>query len=242
MRRVSLLRLVSTGFVASLGLLVASSGCADNNSTLFIKGVLLESGDNCVFEADGESALLLSGILDVSLRSTYVMPLLLGNQLIPRGDSDKLRTETARVVIRGAVVEVLSADGSETLASFSTNAGGFVDPASGENPGWGVTFVNAVSSDLAERLDGELAPLASRELNVSVYVYGDTLGGDEVESSTLTYPLFVCKGCLVDCSTGNVTTGMCDTYPEGGLEVGCFPGQDGLTPCQLLTDPSQFCG
>lgn len=242
MRRVSLLRLVSIGLVATLGLLIAASGCADNNSTLFIRGVMSQSGSDCVFEPDGESPLLGSGVMDVAVRSTYVMPLLVGNQLIARGDADKLRTETARVVIRGAVVEVTSADGSRTYASFSTNAGGFIDPASGENPGYGITFVNAISGELAGELRGSLALGESEELNVSVYVYGDTLGNDEVESSTLTYPLFACNGCLVDCSTGNLSSGSCKSYPEDGLEVGCFPGQDTLTPCQLvLTDPDPYC-
>jgi len=241
MRRASPLRLITTACLLAGVTLLATASCADNDSTLFIKGAMVSTGDECVFEAEGDAALRLSGVMDVAFASTYVLPLLVGNQLIARGDSDKLRTETARVIIRGAVVNVLSADGATTYASFSTNAGGFVDPASGTDPGWGVSFVNAVSTPLAEDLRNELAAGESRELNVSVYVYGDTLGGDEVESSTLTFPLFVCNGCLVDCSTAD-DFGDCSEFPPEGLELGCFPGQDEPVPCQLLREPEDFCG
>ena len=240
MRRASPLRLISTACVLGGATLLASAGCADNDSSLFIKGAMAPTGE-CIFEAEGDAALALTGIMDVAYASTYTLPLLVGNQLIARGDADKLRTETARVVIRGAVVNVLSADGTSTLSSFSTNAGGFVDPSSGTDPGWGVSFVNAVSNELATQLQSELALFESRELNISVYVYGDTLGGDEVESSTLTFPLFVCNGCLVDCSTAD-SVGRCDVFPPEGLELSCFPGQDSALPCQLLTDPEAYCG
>lgn len=241
MRRASPLRLISTASVLAVATLLATASCADNDSTLFIKGAMFASGGECVFEAEGDAPLLPSGTMDVAYASTYVMPLLVGNQLIARGDADKLRTETARVVIRGAVVNVLSADGAVTRASFSTNAGGFVDPASGTDPGWGVSFVNAVSSDLARELRESLAPFETEELNISVYVYGDTLGGDEVESSTLTFPLYVCNGCLVDCSTASDFE-SCAQFPSDGLELSCFPGQDDLYPCQLVPNADQYCG
>lgn len=241
MRRASPLRLITTASVVAVATLLATASCADNDSTLFIKGAMLSSGTECVFEAEGDAPLLPSGVMDVAYASTYVMPLLVGNQLIARGDADKLRTETARIVIRGAVVNVLSADGAVTRASFSTNAGGFVDPASGTDPGWGVSFVNAVSTELAQELRGSLAPFATEELNISVYVYGDTLGGDEIESSTLTFPLYVCNGCLVDCSTAS-DFDNCEQFPPDGLELSCFPGQDSPVPCQLVEDPDQFCG
>lgn len=241
MRRAFTLRLITTASMLAGTTVLATASCADNDSTLFIKGTMLSSGGECVFEAEGDAPLLPSGVMDVAYASTYVMPLLVGNQLIARGDADKLRTETARIVIRGAVVNVLSADGTASRASFSTNAGGFVDPASGTDPGWGVSFVNAVPTSLVQELRDSLAPFASEELNVSVYVYGDTLGGDEVESSTLTFPLYVCNGCLVDCSTAS-DFDSCDEFPPDGLELNCFPGQDAPVPCQLVDGSDQFCG
>lgn len=241
MRRASPLRLITTATLLATTTVLAAASCADNDSTLFIKGSMLSVGNECIFEAEGDAPLLPSGVMDVAYASTYVMPLLIGNQLIARGDADKLRTETARVVIRGAVVNVLSADGSTSLDSFSTNAGGFVDPASGTDPGWGIAFVNAISSKLAGSLRNSIAAFDTQELNISVYVYGDTLGGDEVESSTLTFPLYVCNGCLVDCSTAS-DFDDCTQFPPEGLELSCFPGQDAPVPCQLLSNPDQYCG
>jgi hypothetical protein len=241
MRSVSPLRLLSTGLALAAGSLATASGCADNESSLFIVGVLLSEGGNCIFEAEPDSAILGSGTLDVAIARTYAMPLLVGNQLVARGDSDKLRTETARISLRGAVVTVLRADGNTTLQSFSTNATGFVNPATGSTPGWGITLVNAIPSSLGRSLFDQLPRGDSMELNVTVSVFGDTLGGDEIESSTITFPLFVCNGCLVDCSTVNSLNGSCATFPEDELEVGCFPGQDAATPCQFADDPENIC-
>ena len=242
MRSVSPLRLISLGLMIGLASCLSLAGCADNDSSLFIKGVLVpEEGDGggCRFTPEGDATLLLSGILDFSIRGTYAMPLLLGNQLIPRGDADKLRTETARIVIRGAVVTVLEAGSNEELDSFTTNASGFVDPASGSNPGWGLSIVHAIPSRLEERLALQLNE--SIELNIAVSVFGDTLGGDEVESSTITFPVFACRGCLVDCSTAGFD-GTCSTVPEStDLEVHCYPGQDAPTPCQYSDDAAAIC-
>ena len=125
MRRASPLRLISTACVLGGVTVLATASCADNDSSMFIKGAMAPTGE-CIFEPEGDAVLVLGGIMDVAYASTYTLPLLVGNQLIARGDADKLVTETARVVIRGAVVNVLSADGATTFRSFSTNAGGFV--------------------------------------------------------------------------------------------------------------------
>ena len=92
-----------------------------------------------------------------------------------------------------------------------------------------MSFVNAISSDLARQLREELALFQSQELNISVYVYGDTLGGDEVESSTLTFPLFVCNGCLVDCSSAD-DNGSCDNFPPKASSSAAFLGR--MPPCR----------
>jgi len=239
MRSVSPVRLMVTALLVAAGGSFLASGCADNDSSLFIAGVMAEEG-SCVFEPEADSIIRGSGTLDVAVSSTYSMPLLLGNQLIARGDAEKLRTETARIAIRGAVVTVIQVEGNTTRENFSTNANGFVNPATGSTPGYGVAVVTAIPSKLGEALAAELAPGAVQELNVAVSVYGDTLGGDEVESSTITFPVFVCNGCLIDCSTAN-PIGGCTAFPEEELTVGCFPGQDALVPCQYAKNPGSVC-
>ena len=241
MRSVHPLRVVSTAMVVAAGSTLAVSGCADNDSSLFIAGVLGEASNTCTFEPDGDAVTRGSGTIDVSLTQTYTMPLLLGNQLVARGDEDKLRTETSRIVIRGAVVTVLDVKTNATLANFSTNANGFVNPSSGTTPGYGVSFVTAVPSSLGQQLDSSLTLGQFKELNVAVSVYGDTLGGQEIESATLTYPLFACKGCLVDCSTASPIDGSCLSFPEDDLSVSCFIGQDTFAPCQFSNDPDNIC-
>ena len=220
MRRPTRLRLLTTGITLAMLAPALLSGCADNESSLFIAGVLVPSNE-CVFDPSAGAALRFNGVLDLAFSDVYFAGLQIGNQLLPRGDPNKLRTETARILIRGAVVSVRTADGT-VLSEYTTNATGFADPARGENPGWGATVVALTPSGL---LDGSI-----EEINVAVSVFGDTLGGDEIESNTLTYPIFVCTGCLVDCSTALSGTGECSTTEQ--VEAVCLPGQDEATPCQ----------
>lgn len=238
MRSTSPLRILSTAFVVLAGSFLSATGCADNSSSLFIAGVLYrEPGSRCEFTPQGDATLLTDGVMDTSITKNYRMPLLIGNQLIARGDEDKLRTETARIVIRGAVVDVIDTASNTSLDNFTTNATGFAHPASGSNPGWGVTIVNVIPADLDLGLD----LLETRELNIAVSVFGDTLGGEEVESSTLTFPVFACNGCLVDCSTSNPLNGSCDVFPDEGITLDCYYGQDFATPCQVSEVGNTIC-
>lgn len=225
-------RLAQLTCALSLSLLApALFGCADNDSSLFIRGVMVPSQE-CSFEPSGSASLWTRGVLDVAFNDVYFAGLLIGNQLLPRGDPNKLRTETARILVRGAVVQVNTAAG-QNLAEYTTNATGFADPARGEAPGWGVSMVALTPSGLLSR--GDVADNDSwSELNIAVSVFGDTLGGDEIESNTFTFPLFVCDGCLLDCSTATTGTGVCPVTED--LPTSCFPGQDQLTPCQYSRD------
>jgi hypothetical protein len=225
-------RLAQLSFTLSLPLLGAVFvGCADNDSSLFIKGVMVPATD-CSVEATGTAKLRGAGLLDLSFKDVYFAPLLIGNQLLPRGDPNKLRTETARILIRGAVVSVNTADG-QVLTEYTTNATGFADPARGENPGWGWSSVALTPSGFLSR--GNLAGNGNlSELNIAVSVFGDTLGGDEVESNTFTFPIFVCDGCLLDCSTATGTGDVCNLAED--VSNTCSPGQDEPTPCQFSRD------
>lgn len=216
----------------SLSLLTpALFGCADNDSSLFIRGVMVPSSE-CAFEPSASSALWTRGVLDVSFSDVYFAGLLIGNQLLPRGDPNKLRTETARILVRGAVVSVNTATG-QTLAEYTTNATGFADPARGDTPGWGVSVVAITPAGLLTR-SGVANNESWSELNIAVSIFGDTLGGDEIESNTLTFPVFVCDGCLLDCSTVREGTDQCLITQD--VPNSCFPGQDEPTPCQYSRD------
>jgi hypothetical protein len=79
-----------------------------------------------------------------------------------------------------------------------------------------------------------LAAGASTRINVAVRVFGETLGGQEIESSELLFPIAVCNGCLISFPTTAIdpTSNACNRGipPE---EKPCKPGQDEPVDCRL---------
>jgi hypothetical protein len=174
-----------------------------------------------VVKADPSSEILLTGVLDRHFRTTYVAALLVGNQLVQRGSKNQLRTETSRVSIKGAIV---NADGFE----FTVNGTGFVDPGSGNEPGYGLAAATLVPPNVG-------APGGAPVL-VKVRVFGETLGGEEIESSELTFPVSVCDGCLVRYpieADNPANPGYDCTSTEGNPEEPCYFGQDDPIDCRL---------
>ncbi len=223
--------------LAALVAVLASSttACVDNESSLFIRGVLsVESGD-CSANADPGATLQANGILDTALTSTYIGALLVGNQLVARGSPTQLRTETARVALRGAEVRVASTT-QALLKSFSVDGTGFVDPASGTAPGYGVFFATLIPN--LEDIDRDT-------VIVNVRVYGRTLGGREVESGELAYPIQLCSQCLISFppEADNPSTPEYDCLNPAAddLDEPCYFGQDETVDCRLCTNSLSAC-
>jgi hypothetical protein len=237
------------GKVASLGavslaLLGATSGCADNESSLFIIGVLSIDDNECVVTPTPEGPFLFSGTLDLELRDSYTAPLLVGNQLTERGSRNQLRTETSRIRMQGAEVTLEDANGG-TIAEFSTLGSGFAHPASGTDPGYGGFLTELIPAG---------APVQEGQYVAVVKVFGTTLGGQELESGELRFPIEVCTGCLIayppsaqDSNLGPGDGYLCAMNPADALgegaegTVGCFPGQDRTVSCILCSSFSDMC-
>ncbi|HEX2674319.1 MAG TPA: hypothetical protein VHM25_25755, partial [Polyangiaceae bacterium] len=69
----------------TLGSLPLIPSCADNNSSMFVVGVLALDKSTCVAKADSTSAILAGGIMDVAFTQSYTGFVLVGNQLTERG-------------------------------------------------------------------------------------------------------------------------------------------------------------
>ncbi|MEI9953850.1 MAG: hypothetical protein WDO74_33950 [Pseudomonadota bacterium] len=132
MRRSATKSLLSA-FLLTLGSLALIPSCADNNSSLFVVGVMELDPTTCVAKPDSSAVLLAGGILDVAFRSSYTAFVLVGNQLTERGSREQLRTETSRVALRGAEVTLTTLDG-RTLGNYSTVGTGFVDASAEMSP------------------------------------------------------------------------------------------------------------
>jgi hypothetical protein len=221
MRRLSLRQTVLS--IAALG--AATGGCADNDSALFIRSVIaLEPGD-CVATNQPEATSLAFGVYDLGLaEGSYFAFLLVGNQLSRQGDRDKVRTETSRILLRGADVEVRTVEGA-TITSFATDGAGFADVGSASDPGYGIMPAELLPRGAAEGLD---------RVNVSVRVVGETLGGTEIRSSELIFPINICRGCTVSFPADAIDPATPDRncFGEPAGPSACLLGQDALTDCR----------
>lgn len=199
-RRSTMRRLVALGLVAASGGLLASA-CADNESSLFIRACLARKPPDCSVEADPEAEFFSHGRFDLAYASSYSCPLLVGNQVVDRGDSDTLRTETSRITLYAADVRVTDQaggaidypDGGEV--AFNVPISGFVDPGTGTDPGYGIADVLLVDTLAAQAIGASIAATGPVDLMANVVVYGRTLGGQEIESGEWSFPFSVCIAC-----------------------------------------------
>lgn len=208
-----------------------ATGCAENESSLFIMGVFNLSASDCLAKPDAEAELLFAGTIDLAFTSSYEAALLVGNQLTEQGSREKLRTETSRMRLQGADVTLFRPDGSEV--SFTTSASGFVDNADGTDPGFA-----AVSAQLIR--NGDLPSSTENGIAIArVRVFGESLGGEDVESGDFDFPINVCYGCLVRFPAEALVEGQCVATAEVEQEQTiCYFGQDTPFPCTVCAqDP-----
>jgi hypothetical protein len=223
---------VLSGFALALG------GCADNESMLYIQGVIALNRTDCVLNPESNAELLPGGILDQSLASGYRAALLVGSQLTQRGSREQLRTETARLSLRGAEVSLESVAGEPLMDEFSALGTGFVNPSSGTEPGFGGLIVDIIPAGVT---------LDDGQIIAQIRAFGETLGGQEVESNLFPFPISVCSGCLIEypASANDQPAGapyLCGFSADEGTrsdERICFAGQDtpiSCTECSAYAD------
>lgn len=231
----------------SAGLFCAAAlapGCADNQQSLFVRGVLAPSqsrtNGSCTWTDDPQQAGLFYGRLDIGLRDQYTAVLLVGNQLIGRGDPVNTRAESSRIQITGAIVRVTTPDGA-VINEFTSTSAGFVDPQTNNQPGFDSISVTAIDPGTVAKLAGQIAlGTGEKQVVTNIKVFGNTLGGDKVESGEFSYPIRLCNGCLVsfggtdDPATPDVD---CSVAASAEATAPCFFGQDegvSCTSCQGL--------
>ena len=218
--------------------LVAASlpSCATNDSMMFIEGVALQKAGACTVKAELNGTFIAKGRMDRLLATDYVAALIVGNQITQRGSRERIRTETSRVALKGAEVKLENAQGASLVPAFSSIGTGFVDASDGTDAAPAVMF--------AALIPASVAPSLPRGTVVAkVRVFGTTLGGEDVESSELSFPIDVCDGCLVtfsaaerDPTQGGTDNYVCkaasDTAPAvTEADAPCTLGIDFPTPC-----------
>jgi hypothetical protein len=171
--------------------IVLGPGCADNRSSIFTIGALAVPQDTCAWTNDDSNAFVPSGRLDLALSKEYWIPILVGNQLVARGNAATLRTETSRIALQEAVVRLTDSEGTEVGGgAFTVPISGFIDPANGSDPSFGSAAVTLI--------DGQAAStLKPGQVIANVTIIGETLGNVEVATDEWAFPITVCDGCSV---------------------------------------------
>lgn len=232
--------------VASI-LALATSTCADNNTSVYVEAVLALTPPSCEVTADPGAPQLLRGVLDVAFLRSYEAAVLVANQLTPRGEKDQLRTETQGIQLRGAEVELTTADGA-ALEEFSVPAGGFVHPSDSQAPGYGTAVVTMIPPSRGQALFDALSGGRRGDIRTviaSVRVFGETSGGVEVTSGAFSFPIDVCFGCLIEFpleaieDTGNGR--LCSGAADGVTTSQCLRGQDQKIDCRTCASTLALC-
>jgi hypothetical protein len=190
----------------------------------------------------------------VALRDNYEAVLLVGNQLISRGDNLQTRAESNKAHLEGAIVRVTDANGND-IAEFTAQSEGFADSANGTVAGFGLIGVTLLDAPTLAKIAGGLAPGGTKLVLAEVKVFGETLGGDDLESGEFQWPIEVCNGCLisflgaddpltqgVDCNLSSSAAG--GAAGGGGTtttQLGCHVGQEDPVPCTVCKDSNPRC-
>jgi len=232
------------------GGVAAMSACKHDDSTLFIQDVLLapsvSQGQVCLFTADPTQAHISSGVLDIALRQEYDPTYLLANQSVPEVNSQQLQTETDVITVQGAIVRITDAAGNP-LANFSRLAAATVYPSSGSVPGYSPITVTTVDSNTIAQdadLQANVANGGTTRLVTYVKFFGQTTGGNSIESDEFEFPVDVCEStpthpCLVEFSSTSDNPDdlqpNCKAATSGSssLPAPCVIGQDFAVDCSL---------
>jgi hypothetical protein len=174
----------------------ALPGCATNDSMMYIVGVALRRAGACAIKPELDGTFLSKGVMDRIFATEYVAGLIVGSQLTQRGSRERVRTETNKVALKGAEVKLETSQGKELVPPFSSIGTGFVDASDGEDAAPAAMFATLIPASVAPSL-----PRGT--VVVKVRVFGTTLGGEDVESAELLFPIEVCDGCLVAFPAGD---------------------------------------
>jgi hypothetical protein len=219
-----------------LGSLLGSTACTDYETGFFILGTAALEAPQCGVTAEANATRLLDGALDVGLKLEYEATLLVGNQLTPRGDKENLRTETQVTTIFGAEIQLLN-DTGELDTEFTVATSGVIIPSAAEEPGFGAVNVVLIPGTSGAALAADITDPRERRTRVAkVKVFGETIGGIEVESAEYTFVITVCEGCLVDFPVEALASDGSCTMAGDQLPVEpCRPGQDNDLDCRLCS-------
>lgn len=228
---------------ALLGISFSGLGCTEAETGFFIVGNVETEAPECVADPESSNTLRAEGVLDVALRPDYVATLKVGSQLAPRGDKTNLRAETMIATFTGAEVH-LSGDADVEPLEFTVPAAGTtIPPSSSADPGFGIVAATLIPAAVGVELAAELTNRAELRTRVAeVRVFGETIGGLDIETAPFSFVIRVCKGCLVEFPAEALDNNRnCGAALNEAGVVPCRIGQDDPVDCRLCTQGNVYC-
>jgi hypothetical protein len=238
---------------------VLPAACARNDSSIFVRGCAVRPRDTCSVTASLTTSLQFGAFIDAAYAQEYSCFALVENQIVPRGDPNKLRTETSGVQLYQAEVALLDAglnaipvgclpgspncvcagNACSAPAGFSIPITGFVDPGTGGMPGLGLSAVTLLDSGTMHVLAAAVQKSHTvQQVVAAAILHGRTLGGLEVHTQEFLYPINVTSG-----STCTEPSGMKCVGGMGGSMMGdCLLGQDANPTCENIAAQLGVCG
>jgi hypothetical protein len=218
MRSTSLILIVALGLVAS-----GSAGCVANDGPALIVGGAVLFDDTCTAEPDDPTLLIGPGSFNTQLGGAYTVFPVLQSQLVNAGGAGVANPNA--ILVTGAEVELREPGGAAIdfgglQNPFTVDVSVTVPSATGSAPGAAIAGVTVIPPSHARGLDLLLGddPNASMTVVAAVQLFGETVGGVDIEAAPWTWPINVFQGGYNVACIGTVE-----------LE-GCLPCQDG-NPC-----------
>ena len=217
-----------------------SASCARDDSSIFIRGVVVVTRTDCSFQVSLTPTLQLQGSIDAAYAGEYRATLIVENQLVARGNPVTLKTETSGVQLYEAEVQVLDpSQGNGAITRYSVPITGFVDPSLSGSAGVGASEVLMVDAATITKLAANVASTGIvQEVVSSVILKGRTLGGLEVHTQEFLYPISVFFN-----TTCTQPAGMaCIRAMSTTATVDCRIGLDEATNCVNIASSLGACG
>lgn len=230
------------GLTLALGAWLIASACVEDTPAMFIvHNAALDADCDPVRTASGDT--LSTGVMDLTVARTYRMQLLVENLLSPSGANTLGASaggvyEGNRITFTSAIVSIIGPSAGLTVAlpeNQELAISGTLEPGGGS-----VVEFDAITQGLGEQLAAQLTSRDQRlPVRVNVQFVGQSTSGAEVESNVFTYPLTICRGCLLNFPADAVNP--LDEPPNCGAEVTdsttvpepCRAGQDEAFDCRI---------
>lgn len=224
---------------------VLETTCIENRPSFYIVGNKVPD-DECIATDKPEGQYITEGLLDICVSSEYLLHLLVKNQLVNTADN-ACQAEANTIIVEEAHIRIwlnsisyFTIDGVariDPIEEFMTEFDVTIGNSTAEPNGYGVVIFNIFTppiinafNDWIQRYLSQCYYVTSLSVSAGVTLYGKSLGGLDMKTQEMVYPVTICYGCLVPPVAPN-----CEQVDsEEVLKSICDLGQDKYIPSAVL--------